>query len=143
MTTTPHDPPVTAAAAVQRLWHHAGLPAEALRHLHLAGAEPALPSSFAVGTALQSAAAAAGLAAASLRGAARRRLAGVRQWLDGLGRVPDGIHGAWPPFDDAAMDETDSGWGRLRAVRHAVAFDGVRAGWTRPSVRPGADEPVW
>jgi crotonobetainyl-CoA:carnitine CoA-transferase CaiB-like acyl-CoA transferase len=62
--TTP--PAVTATAATAALWRRAGLPEEALGWLELTGAEPALPSSFAVGTAAQSSIAAAALAAASL-----------------------------------------------------------------------------
>jgi crotonobetainyl-CoA:carnitine CoA-transferase CaiB-like acyl-CoA transferase len=57
---------VTPAGATAALWHHAGLPAEALGWLRLTGAEPALPSSFAVGTAAQASIAAMALAAANL-----------------------------------------------------------------------------
>ncbi|MGY8523859.1 CoA transferase [Paracidovorax citrulli] len=52
--------------AVQGLWRHCGLPAEALAHLQLSGVQPALPSSFAVGTAAQASLSAAALAAAAL-----------------------------------------------------------------------------
>lgn len=52
--------------AVTALWHDAAMPEEALGALTLTGAEPALPSSFAVGTAAQASIAAAGLAAAAL-----------------------------------------------------------------------------
>ncbi|TDF62460.1 CoA transferase [Cupriavidus sp. L7L] len=55
----PHD-------VVAALWRDAGLPAEALAHLRLDGAEPVLPSSFAVGTAAQASLAASALAAATL-----------------------------------------------------------------------------
>ena len=48
------------------LWRQVGLPAEALDSLRLTGAEPALPSSFAVGTCAQASIAAVGLAAAEL-----------------------------------------------------------------------------
>ncbi|WP_265921414.1 CoA transferase [Cupriavidus nantongensis] len=51
---------------VGALWRDAGLPAEALAHLRLDGAEPVLPSSFAVGTAAQASLAASALAAATL-----------------------------------------------------------------------------
>lgn len=57
------------------LWQAAGLPAAPLERVRLTGADPCLPSSFAVGTAAQVAFAAAGLAAA-LVGEARN---GVRQ----------------------------------------------------------------
>ncbi|MCH8091086.1 MAG: CoA transferase, partial [Proteobacteria bacterium] len=48
------------------IWRDAGCPAEALGCLRLRGAEPALPSSFRVGTAAQVTIAAAALAAAEL-----------------------------------------------------------------------------
>ena len=55
-----------AARAVAALWHGAGLPADALGWLTLAGRDPILPSSFAIGTAAQASLGAAGLAAAAL-----------------------------------------------------------------------------
>ncbi|NUO88870.1 MAG: CoA transferase, partial [Cupriavidus sp.] len=51
---------------VGALWREAGLPDAALAHLRLDGAEPVLPSSFAVGTAAQASLAASALAAATL-----------------------------------------------------------------------------
>jgi crotonobetainyl-CoA:carnitine CoA-transferase CaiB-like acyl-CoA transferase len=58
--------PVEAQAALTQLWQAAGQPIEALSHIQLMGAEPALPSSFAVGTAAQVCIAASALAAAEL-----------------------------------------------------------------------------
>ncbi len=55
-----------AHRALADLWHHAGLPAEALDHADLSGADPVLPSSFAVATAAQASLGAAALAAAEL-----------------------------------------------------------------------------
>src|ERR1044072_5169897 len=52
--------------ALAALWRHAGQPADALDAVELTGSEPALPSSFAVGTAAQASVAAAALAAAGL-----------------------------------------------------------------------------
>ena len=49
--------------ALEAIWRAAGLPADALQHLTLTGADPVLPSSFAVGTAAQASLAAAALAA--------------------------------------------------------------------------------
>src|SRR2546429_7740053 len=56
------NPPEALAA----LWRHAGRQDRALQAVTLTGSEPALPSSFAVGTAAQTSIAAAGLAAAEL-----------------------------------------------------------------------------
>ncbi len=53
--------------AVATLWTEAGLPSDALGWLQLEGADPVLPSSFAIGRAAASAIGAAGLAAALLR----------------------------------------------------------------------------
>ncbi len=52
--------------ALAALWSSAGLPATALGNAALSGAEPVLPSSFAVGTAAQVSMAAAALAAAEV-----------------------------------------------------------------------------
>ena len=72
------DSPSTARDALAALWQSAALPARALADIDLSGADPVLPSSFAVATAVQSALAAAALAAAQIgvmRGAARQRIA--------------------------------------------------------------------
>lgn len=58
--------PVETHAALAQLWQAAGQPAEALSHIRLTGAEPVLPSSFAIGTAAQATIAASALAAAEL-----------------------------------------------------------------------------
>jgi len=60
---TPTMPPRTA---LQQLWRCAGLDDAALQRVELIGAEPVLPSSFAVGTAAQASLAAGALAAAEL-----------------------------------------------------------------------------
>src|SRR4051794_1222475 len=56
----------TAKEALAALWQHAGQPDAALDAVMLTGAEPALPSSFAIGTAAQASIAASALAAAEL-----------------------------------------------------------------------------
>ncbi|MDF3836566.1 CoA transferase [Cupriavidus basilensis] len=66
---TPTITPATRPSpdeAVAGLWQAAGLPAAALGRLQLGGADPVLPSSFAVGTAAQASLGAAALAAAAL-----------------------------------------------------------------------------
>jgi crotonobetainyl-CoA:carnitine CoA-transferase CaiB-like acyl-CoA transferase len=57
------DLPTPPTSALAALWQLAGMPTEALGHLTLEGSEPAVPSSFAVGTAAQVSMAAAALAA--------------------------------------------------------------------------------
>lgn len=68
----------TARAALLGLWRALDMPDEAMDYVDLSGREPALPSSFPVGTAAQASMAAAALAAAELwhlRGGARQRVA--------------------------------------------------------------------
>ncbi len=72
----------------------------------------------------------------------RVALAGVGRWLQSLGRITDGPRAAKPDFD-GAMEETDSGFGRLAAVRHAARFSVSSTQWTRPSMPPGSHPPVW
>ena len=52
--------------ALSKIWLDLGLPADALERVRLTGTEPALPSSFRVGTAAQASIAAASLAAAEV-----------------------------------------------------------------------------
>ncbi len=59
-------PTIHPAEALAALWRLARQPGEALDAVELTGAEPALPSSFAVGTAAQASIAATALAAAEL-----------------------------------------------------------------------------
>ena len=69
--TLPSKPPTWAAVAgtdarLKALWQSVGLPVDSLGHLELTGSDPALPSSFAVGSAAQLSMAAAALAAAEI-----------------------------------------------------------------------------
>ena len=57
---------IDSTAALRSLWRAGGWPPEALARAALTGAEPVLPSSFAVGTAAQVSTAAAALAAAEI-----------------------------------------------------------------------------
>jgi len=72
----------------------------------------------------------------------RVSLARTGLWLRGLGRVADGFSA--PAADFAPYAETsDSGWGRLVALRHAAVFSDTPAAWPRPSVRPGSHPLRW
>jgi crotonobetainyl-CoA:carnitine CoA-transferase CaiB-like acyl-CoA transferase len=57
---------VLARRALEALWGEAGLPADTLPRVELTGADPILPSSFAVGAAMQASIAAAAAAAAAI-----------------------------------------------------------------------------
>lgn len=105
-------------AILSRIWALGGLPAQALDCVDFAGADPVLPSSFAVGTAAQTSIAAAALAACELghvRGQPRQRV-GVDMTHATLeceggfsvdGQVPD----LWDPF--LGLYACADGWVRL------------------------------
>ena len=93
-------PATDTLSHLRPLWQQAGLPDEALAFARLSGADPVMPSSFAVGTAAQTSIAAAALAACELghaRGTPRQAVAVDMQhaalectgWFSLDGRVPD------------------------------------------------------
>lgn len=105
---------------LQGLWQQAGLPADALAFVQLSGADPVLPSSFAVGTAAQSTIAAAALAACELghlRGVPRQQVAvdmlhaalDCTAWFSIDGRVPP----QWDPL--SGLYRCADGWVRVHA----------------------------
>jgi crotonobetainyl-CoA:carnitine CoA-transferase CaiB-like acyl-CoA transferase len=63
-------------------------------------------------------------------------------WLRRLGRLAHGFGAPAADFSDV-METSDSGWGRLSAVRHAAEFSGTPAGYTRPSMPPGSHPLAW
>ena len=106
--------------ALAGLWQLTGLPAQALGSAALTGADPVLPSSFAVGTAAQATIAAAALAACEvghIRGAPRQQV-GVDMvhaalectgWFSIDGRVPE----LWDKF--SGLYPCADGWVRIHA----------------------------
>jgi len=72
-------------------------------------------------------------------------LARTAQWLRSLGRFENGFACADPGEEDVTdcLEETPSGFGRLRAVRHAAILAETPARWEGPSVPLGTDAPVW
>ena len=75
----------------------------------------------------------------------RVSLARTGHWLRGLGRVADGLARAKPTRAEIAgfLEETESGFGKLNAVRHAAVLSATPARWTRPSMPPGTHPPQW
>jgi len=69
-------------------------------------------------------------------------LARTALWLRSLGRVASGFSVPAPDFE-SRMETSDSGFGRLLAIRHAARFSATPAGYRRPSVRPGTDRLAW
>lgn len=72
-------------------------------------------------------------------------LARTGLWLRGLGRIDGGFMAPDPSFDDVAdlLEETDSGFGRLTAVRQAGQLSHTPPRWTRPAVPLGSDAARW
>ncbi|MEJ8810108.1 CoA transferase [Variovorax ureilyticus] len=111
---------MNANDALRGIWQTAGLPSDALACARLSGADPVLPSSFAVGAAAQSTIAAAALAACELghvRGATRQEVAvdmlhaalECTAWFSIDGRVPD----LWDAF--SGLYRAADGWVRIHA----------------------------
>lgn len=75
----------------------------------------------------------------------RVSLAQAGHWVRGLGRVADGL--ACPDPDFAAvrdrLEDSESGFGRLTAVRHAAVLSETPARWARPSAQLGTHPPAW
>ena len=69
-------------------------------------------------------------------------LAQTGHWIRGLGRIQDGFAAKRPDFA-AFAEESDSGFGRLRALRHSAQLERTPARWDRLSVPPGTDAPSW
>ncbi len=74
----------------------------------------------------------------------RASLAQTGYWLRSLGRI-DGLRCKDPARDDVldCLEESDSGFGRLSAVRHAATLSETPPRWVRPSVPLGTHAPVW
>ena len=73
---------------------------------------------------------------------AQLSLARTALWLRSLGRMSDGF-AATPAEFSAQIKASDSGFGRLLAMRHSVRFSATPARYARPSVRPGTDWLAW
>ncbi len=111
-----------AQAALAALWHGAGLPAETLAQIELAGQAPVLPSSFCVATAAQASLGAAALAAALLW----QQRSGVRQRVG-----VDRIHATLACTGHFALDgRVPELWDKLSGL-YACGADTASPGWVR------------
>jgi crotonobetainyl-CoA:carnitine CoA-transferase CaiB-like acyl-CoA transferase len=74
----------------------------------------------------------------------RLSLAQTGRWLRSLGRI-DGLSLSDPTRDDVRdrLEESDSGFGRLSAVRHSAEMSETPPRWARPSVPLGTHAPEW
>jgi crotonobetainyl-CoA:carnitine CoA-transferase CaiB-like acyl-CoA transferase len=75
----------------------------------------------------------------------RVSLAQAGHWLRGLGRVADGLALADPGLDAVSdrLEDSDSGFGRLTAVRHAAVLSETPTRWERPSMPLGSHPSRW
>lgn len=75
----------------------------------------------------------------------RVSLAQTGRWLWNLGRLTNGLSSsdttreAVEPF----IEESASGFGRLRAVRHSALMSKTPAHWDRPAMPLGSHQPAW
>ena len=72
----------------------------------------------------------------------RVALAQTGQWLRKLGHVPVQPQASRPEADPY-LENTASGFGELRAVRHSAQLSRTPAAWVRPSMPPGSHPPQW
>ena len=72
-------------------------------------------------------------------------LARTGRWIRDLGRVQNGlaIPGPTPESVSDLMETTDSGYGRLHAVRHTPELSATPTRWDRPSMPLGTHQPAW
>jgi crotonobetainyl-CoA:carnitine CoA-transferase CaiB-like acyl-CoA transferase len=75
----------------------------------------------------------------------RVSLAQTGKWLRQLGRIEQGLSCDETCFDDVQdlLEEHDSGFGRLTAIRHAAQLSETPARWARPSMPLGAHLAAW
>ena len=75
----------------------------------------------------------------------RVSLAQTGKWLRQLGRIEQGLSCDETSFDDVQdlLEEHDSGFGRLTAIRHAAQLSETPARWARPSMPLGAHLAAW
>lgn len=72
----------------------------------------------------------------------RVSLARTALWLRSLARLENGL--AIPmPSRDVHTETIASGWGELKALKHAGMLTRTPSGWNRQSMRPGTHVPRW
>lgn len=72
-------------------------------------------------------------------------LAQTGHWLQSLGRVENGLDCHDPTFEEVTdlLEESQSGFGPLTAVRHAGRLSQTPPHWARPSMPLGSHPPAW
>lgn len=71
-------------------------------------------------------------------------LARVAQWLQSMGqRAVAAAPAAAGVPPEAYLEDMDTGFGRLRAVRHSALLQGLPSSWPHAGQPPGGDQPCW
>nr|HAQ92840.1 carnitine dehydratase [Afipia sp.] len=72
-------------------------------------------------------------------------LAQTGRWVWNLGRLDDGLAAADLTADQILpfIEQSASGFGALRGVRHAAVLSATPAFWRRPAMPLGSHEPMW
>jgi len=75
----------------------------------------------------------------------RVSLACTGEWIKRLGRLDAGLSapGLAPADIDAALEESGSGFGRMRATRHAARLSATPPRWDLPAMPLGSHAPAW
>jgi crotonobetainyl-CoA:carnitine CoA-transferase CaiB-like acyl-CoA transferase len=75
----------------------------------------------------------------------RVSLAGTGEWIKRLGRLEAGLSAPGLASHDiaAALEESDSGFGRMRATRHAARLSATPPRWDLPAMPLGSHAPEW
>lgn len=75
----------------------------------------------------------------------RVSLAATGRWLRGLGRLADGFAAPELAQDEVAgfLEESESGFGRLSAIRHAAQMSETPARWEAPAMPLGTHDAAW
>jgi crotonobetainyl-CoA:carnitine CoA-transferase CaiB-like acyl-CoA transferase len=73
----------------------------------------------------------------------RVSLAGTGEWIKRLGRVEGGLSA--PGIADVTpwLEQHDSGYGRMTALRHSAILSATPAHWALPSMPLGSHAPAW
>ena len=75
----------------------------------------------------------------------RVSLAGTGEWIKRLSRLEAGLSapGLASRDIDAALEESDSGFGQMRATRHAARLSATPPRWDLPAMPLGSHAPEW
>ncbi|NBS45294.1 MAG: CoA transferase, partial [Acetobacteraceae bacterium] len=75
----------------------------------------------------------------------RVSLAGTGEWIKRLGRLEGGLAapGVTQGDIEAALEASESGFGAMRAIRHAARLEATPPSWILPAMPLGSHAPAW